>query len=100
MVVFAIGMRFLDFTNRWLQYSRQASFSFFWVHLAVIFFIAFYVVQWEADVLIKLLFLLIGSFSLTLVWYELLVRRVDPVRRLFGLKPRRRKDVQSRTSLA
>jgi hypothetical protein len=32
--------------------------------------------------------------------YELLVRRINPVRRLLGKKSRRRKEVQAKTSLA
>ena len=90
MVVFAVGMRHLDFTNRWLQYSREASFPFFWVHQPVIIFIAFYAVRWEVNLLIKLFVVVIGSFAGSLALYELFVRRIDPVRALFGMKTRRR----------
>lgn len=89
MIMFYIGMRFLDFTNQWLQYGREASFAFFWAHHAVIYVIAFYVVLWEVNLTIKMLFVLIGSFVCTLGLYELLVRRINPVRSLFGMKPRR-----------
>jgi choloylglycine hydrolase len=54
----------------------------------VIVFIAFYAVQWEVNLLIKLLVVVIGSFAVSFGTYELLVRRVNPVRRLFGMKPR------------
>lgn len=88
MVVFYVGMRFLDTTNHWLAYSREASFFFFWVHLPVNFFVAFYVVQWDVPLWIKLSVILIGSFVGSLGLYELLVRRVNPVRAFFGMKPR------------
>ncbi len=100
MVIFRVGMRFLDYTNKWLQYAREASYPVFMVHQPVIVFIAFYAVQWEVNLLIKLLAVVIGTFALTLGWYELLVRRVDPVRRLLGLKPRRRKEQETKTALA
>jgi peptidoglycan/LPS O-acetylase OafA/YrhL len=90
LFIFYLGMRYLDYTNRWLQYLREASFAFFWVHQPVIIFIAFYAVQWEVSLLIKLLVVVIGSFVGSLALFELLVRRIDPVRALFGLKPRRR----------
>jgi glucan biosynthesis protein C len=90
MVVFAVGMRHLDFTNKWLQYFREASFAFFWVHQPVIILIAFYAVQWEVNLLVKLLVVVIGSFVGSLGLYELFVRRVDPVRALFGMRTRRR----------
>ena len=88
MVMFYVGMRYLDHTNKWLQYGREASYPFFIVHQPVIIFIAFYVVQWEVGIPIKLLVVVIGSFIGSLGLYELLVRRVNPVRALFGMKPR------------
>ena len=90
MVVFYVGMQFLDFSNQWLQYGREASYPFFMVHQPVIILIAYYAVQWEVSLLIKLLVVVIGSFAGSLGLYELLVRRINPVRMLFGMKPRRR----------
>jgi hypothetical protein len=66
------------------------------IHQPVIIFIAFYVVQWDTstmlgagvDLLIKLLVVVIGSFAVSLGTYELLVRRINPVRALLGMKPR------------
>jgi peptidoglycan/LPS O-acetylase OafA/YrhL len=89
MVMFNIGMRYLDYTNQWLQYGREASYPFFFLHQPVIIFIAFYVVQWEVSLTIKLLIVVIGSLTVSLGLYELLVRRINPVRALFGMKPRR-----------
>lgn len=100
MVILYVGMRFLDNTNKWLQYGREARYPFFIVHQPVIIFIAFYAVQWEVNLLIKLLVVVIGSFALTLGIYELLVRRINPVRTLFGLKPSRRKEVKAKNTLA
>jgi hypothetical protein len=87
MVFLYLGMRYLDFTNKWLQYGREATYPFFIFHQPVIVFIAFYVVQWEVHLLIKSLVVVIGSFVGSLGLYELLVRRVNPVRALFGMKP-------------
>jgi peptidoglycan/LPS O-acetylase OafA/YrhL len=90
MFMVYIGMRYLDYTNKWLQYGREASYPFFIVHQPVIIFIAFYVVQWEVALPIKLLVVVIGSFALSLGLYELLVRRINPVRALLGMKPKRK----------
>ncbi|MEE8568469.1 MAG: acyltransferase family protein, partial [Anaerolineales bacterium] len=78
MFMMYIGMRYLDYTNKWLQYGREASYPFYFVHQPVIIFIAFYAVQWEVDLLIKLLVVVIGSFAMSLGLYELLVRRINP----------------------
>jgi len=86
MVMFYLGMRFLDYTNKWLRYGREANYPFFWIHQPVIIFIAFYVVRLEVALLIKLLVVMIGSFVVSLSLYELLVRRIKPIRALFGMK--------------
>ncbi len=57
------------------------------IHQPVIIFIAFYAVQWEVHLLIKLLVVVIGSFAASLGLYEFLIRRIGPVRALFGMKP-------------
>ncbi|MFC1879055.1 acyltransferase family protein [Chloroflexota bacterium] len=87
MIMFYVGMRFLDYTNKWLRYSREASFFFFWIHHPVTLFTAFYALQWDVDLPIKMLFVLIGSFVISLGTYEFLVRRINPVRAFFGMKP-------------
>lgn len=87
MIMLTIGMRFLNISNKWLRYSREASFAFFWVHYPVTFFTAFYAVQWEIDLPIKMWAVLVGSFIISLFLYELLIRRVNPMRAVFGMKP-------------
>jgi len=79
-------MRYLDSTNKWLLYGREASYPFYFIHQPVIIFIGFYVVDWQVHLLIKLLVVVIGSFAISLGIYELLVRRINPIRALFGMK--------------
>jgi len=88
LVMMFIGMRFLDFTNKQLRYSREASYPFFFFHQPVIIFIAFFAVGWDVALPIKLLAVVCGSFIFTLGIYEFLVRRINPVRVLFGMKPK------------
>jgi glucan biosynthesis protein C len=88
MFMMYIGMQFLNTTNPGLQYGREASYPFFFIHQPIIIFIAFYVVPWEVNLLIKLLVVVIGSFAVSLGLYELLVRRINPIRALFGMKSR------------
>jgi hypothetical protein len=54
----------------------------------VLLVIAFCVVQWQAGVTVKMLVIAVGSLVVTLGTYELLIRRLTPLRRLFGMKPR------------
>jgi peptidoglycan/LPS O-acetylase OafA/YrhL len=90
LVMLGVGMRHLDFSNKWLQYGQRAVVPFFLFHQPVIIAIAFYVVQWQASILVKLIVVVVSSFVVTLGLYELIIRRVGPLRVLFGMKAQRR----------
>ena len=81
-----VGMRFLDFTNRWLRYGQDAALPFFVLHQPAIIVIAFFVVQWNVGLLPKLVIVVVSSFVLALGLYELLIRRIRPLQILFGMK--------------
>jgi hypothetical protein len=83
-----IGMRFLDYTNRYLEYGKEAILPFFVFHQPVIILLAYYAVQWQASLVVKLLFVVIGSFCVTLGIYEFLIRRTALLRMVFGMKIR------------
>jgi len=86
-VLFA-GMRYLNFTSRWLRYGQEASLPFFVLHQPVIVVIAFFVVQWNAAIAVKLPVVVLSSFVVTIGLYELLVRRIRSLRLAFGMKAR------------
>jgi hypothetical protein len=79
-------MRYLDFSNKWLQYGQEAIVPFYVFHQPVILAIAFNVVGWETGMLPKMLAVILGSFVVTGAIYVLLVRRVAPLRDAFGMK--------------
>ena len=72
----SVGMRSLDFTNRGLEYTQAAILPFFVLHQPVIMTIAFFVVQWQASIAVKLVTVVLSSFVVTLALYELVIRRV------------------------
>jgi surface polysaccharide O-acyltransferase-like enzyme len=88
-----IGMRYLNFSNRWLEYGQEAVLPFFMLHQPVIMAIAFFVVQWNAGIPVKLVTVVAGSFIATLAIYELIIRRIGPLRTAFGMKARARTPV-------
>jgi surface polysaccharide O-acyltransferase-like enzyme len=81
-----VGMRFLDFTNKWLRYSLEAILPFFVLHQPVIIVIAFFVVQWNVNLVIKMLIVVLSSFFITLGLYQFVIRRVHFLRVAFGMK--------------
>jgi glucan biosynthesis protein C len=83
-----VGMRFLDSTSRWLRYSQEAVLPFFVLHQPAIVVIAFFVVQWNAGIWIKLPAVVLGAFAVSIGLYELIIRPVRPLRLVFGMKAR------------
>jgi hypothetical protein len=84
-----IGMRFLDRDSQALRYGQATLLPFFVLHQTVMLAIAYFVVQWPAGLLPKLLIVLAGSFFATIAIIELVIKRVGILRILFGMKGER-----------
>ncbi|MGA9047388.1 MAG: acyltransferase family protein [Dehalococcoidia bacterium] len=87
VIIINLGRRYLDFTNRFLSYANEAVLPFYILHQTVIISIGFYVVQWNMDPALKYLIIALASFTLIMAIYDLLVRRVNVLRFLFGMRP-------------
>ena len=79
--------QFFRSANKFLAYFGQAGYPLYIIHQTVIIILGFYVVQWQAGVLLKLLTIMVGSFVITTVLYDLAVKRTNITRFLFGMKP-------------
>jgi peptidoglycan/LPS O-acetylase OafA/YrhL len=86
----ALAMTRLNVTNKWLVYGNETIMPFYLFHQPVIILIAFFVVQWTAGVMPKLLVVTVASLLATLAVVEI-VKRVPVMRGLLGMKVRRRK---------
>lgn len=78
--------RFLNFSNQSLAYASEAVLPFYILHHTVILIIGFNIIQWNSSIFIK--FVAIAGISLTIIMalYELLIRRFNILRFLFGMK--------------
>jgi glucan biosynthesis protein C len=72
--------------NRFLAYANEAVLPFYILHQTVIITIGYYVVQWNIDIALKYLIIASTSFIVIMAVYELLVRRFNVLRFLFGMK--------------
>jgi fucose 4-O-acetylase-like acetyltransferase len=72
------------------RYSTEAAYPFYILHQTVIVAVAYLVVRWDWAPGLKFAAIALASFALTLLVYEVAVRRWGPVRFLFGMKPRKR----------
>jgi hypothetical protein len=77
----------LNANHRVLTYANEAVLPFYLFHQTVILFVGFLVIRSNVGTFPKLLIVAVASFALVLALYELLVRRFNTTRFLFGLKP-------------
>lgn len=81
-----IAMRYLSSDSRMLSYLRDAAYPVYVLHMPVLTIVGFYVVQWDMPLIIKFLVIVGVTVVVTLLLYELVVRRTRVTRFLFGLK--------------
>ena len=87
--ILGLCRRFLNFSNRPLTYFGDAGLPFYILHHTVILIVGFYIIQWNSSILIKYIAIAGISFIVIMAIYELLIRRFNPVRFLFGMKKTR-----------
>jgi peptidoglycan/LPS O-acetylase OafA/YrhL len=85
------GRQFLSFTSRFLKYAAGASYPYYILHQTAIVVIGFYVVQWNASVWVKFVTIVVASFVATTILYDLLVKRINVLRFLFGMRPKKKR---------
>jgi glucan biosynthesis protein C len=94
IAVLGYGKRFLTFgdgrslSDKFLIYFGEASYPFYLLHQTVLVAIGFYVVQWGAGVLVKYMVIATATLVTTTLLYEVLVRRRNVIRFLFGMRPK------------
>ena len=86
-----LAQRFFTAGGPVLGYATEAAYPFYILHQTVIVAIAYFVVRWDWPSGLKFAAIAVASFVLSLLIYELAVRRWGPVRFLFGMKPRKRR---------
>jgi peptidoglycan/LPS O-acetylase OafA/YrhL len=89
LAVLGYGMRYLTRSHRLLSYANEAVLPFYILHQPVILILGFFIIPLSLTILAKYLIIAPLAFGITLGLYEFGIRRVNPVRRVFGLKARK-----------
>jgi surface polysaccharide O-acyltransferase-like enzyme len=94
LVFLGFGRQHLNVNQPWLHYANEAVLPFYVLHQSVLIFVGYFVVQWALPAGVKWLIIAITSFVIIAALYELLVRRVNPLRFLFGMRPLTKMEVR------
>lgn len=88
VAIFGFASMNLSFNNRYLKYGNKAVLPFYILHQTVIVYIGFLIANWNIGVLIKYIILGTTSFATIMILYEYIIRRIETVRFLFGMRPK------------
>lgn len=80
------GKQYLNKRHKRLDYINKAVYPFYILHQTIIVVIVFYVVKWDAPILLKYLFTVLLSLLLSIAIYHLLIRPYRIPGFLFGMK--------------
>jgi peptidoglycan/LPS O-acetylase OafA/YrhL len=86
IAILGYGRQFLRSRNNFLRYTGEASYPYYILHQTIIVIVGFYVVQWQLGVAAKYLIILAATIAVTALLYDLLIKRFNLLRFLFGMK--------------
>lgn len=86
VAILGFGSALFNFTNNFLTYASEAVLPFYILHQTVIVIVGYFIIGWDAGVLVKYLTLGTVSFVLIIGLYVTIVRRISVFRFLFGMK--------------
>jgi peptidoglycan/LPS O-acetylase OafA/YrhL len=86
LAIFGFGMKHLTFNKPYLQPLNEAVLPFYVLHQSVLIYVGYVVVQWDIPALAKWLIIAPLSFAI-IVGLIAIIRRVNVLRFLFGMKP-------------
>ncbi|KPK91086.1 MAG: hypothetical protein AMJ88_14610 [Anaerolineae bacterium SM23_ 63] len=89
LAILGYGMCYLTYNHRLLSYANEAVLPFYILHQPVILILGYFIIPLPLTILAKYLIIAPLAFGITLGLYEFGIRRVNPVQRVFGLKPRK-----------
>ncbi len=69
-----------------MKYASEAVLLFYILHQTVIVTIGFYIANWNVNTIFKYLIISTSSFVAIIIVYDLVVKRINLFRFLFGMK--------------
>ncbi len=88
--ILSLGQKYLSFNNKALIYLSEAALPIYILHMPIDVTIGFYILRWDIGLLPKFLLITLGTFAACLLIYDLLVKRTNAIRFLFGMRPKKR----------
>jgi hypothetical protein len=85
-LIIGFARKYLNYTNSTLKYCNAIVYPYFILHQTVIIVLGYYVINWGLSGTLEFLVIAVGTFIICGLLYELLIKRINILRILFGLK--------------
>ena len=89
--VFGFGYRYLNHSGKTLNYLSQAAYPVYILHMIFLYLGSMFIFPLDLVPLVKFMLVLIFTFTGCFLLYEFVIRRVNIVRPLFGVKMKKQK---------
>jgi glucans biosynthesis protein C len=84
--VFAFGYRYLNSPGKTLRYLSQAAYPVYIIHMIFLFLASLLIFPLDIDLHLKFILVLVCTVTGCFIFYEFIIRRVNIIRPLFGLR--------------
>ncbi len=88
LAIVGFGMKYLTRSTPFVQRANELVMPFYVLHQSILIYVGYFVVQWDIPALMKWLIIAPTAFAIIIGLIEI-VRRVNVLRFLFGMKPLR-----------
>lgn len=90
LVLFAYAAKYLNRPSKTLAYANQAVYPFYILHQTVTITIAYYLMDLDWGLFPKASILVVGTFGISWLIYDMIILRIPWLHPLFGLKAKRK----------
>ncbi len=78
--------RYLSFNTPVLQYTNKAVYPFYILHQTVLLGLGYYIIKTELSIFTKYTLIVMGTFFITMIVYDLIIKRTKWLKIFFGIK--------------
>lgn len=99
LTALGFAKQYLDRDSNFRKFANEAIFPFYLLHQPVIVVVGYYVVGMQIPVLLKFALVTVISFSIVTGLYWLIIRRINFLRLIFGLKTVRKEKQETEAAV-
>ena len=84
-IIFGFSSRYLNKKSNILKYRNTAVYPFYILHFTFTLFLGYLLMMHSMHYVLKMIILIIGTYGLSWIFYEYIIRRIAFLRPLFGI---------------